>query len=154
MIKEFREPRPRAEQRVPYGATYNVCLAKFDFRQERVTLPPHDFLRLSNEATFGKDLQRTGESPILYSGNSGFSADLVRSARERWIAAWLYFRNRHSEQALRADPALFSELKWLGESVLQELKDVSDDPFVAELRETVLDLIDPDDDPDPVQKRG
>jgi hypothetical protein len=31
---------------------------------------------------------------------------------------------------------------------LQELKDVSDDPFVAELRGKVLELIDPDNDPD------
>jgi len=147
MVNDLGKPGPRAERRVPYNGTYNVSLAKFDFRQERATLPPHDFLRLSNEATLGKDRQRTGDRPVLFADNTGFSADLARSARERWIAAWLYLRNRHSDQALRADPALFSELKRLGESLLQELKDVSDDPFVAELRRKVLELIDPDDDP-------
>jgi hypothetical protein len=86
---------------------------------------------------------------VLFAANTGFSADLARSARERWIAAWLYLRNRHSDHALRTDPALFAQLKRLGESLLQELKDVSNDPFVTELREKVLHLIDPEDDPDP-----
>jgi hypothetical protein len=154
MVSDLGEPRPRAERRVPYNGTYNVSLARFDYRQERVTLPPHDFLRLSNETTLGKDRQRMGESPVLFAANTGFSADLARSTRERWIAAWLYLRNRHSDQTLRADLALFGELKRLGESLLQELKDVSDDPFVAELRGKVLDLIDPDDDPDPASEGG
>jgi hypothetical protein len=106
-VSDLGEPRPRAEQRVPYNGTYNVSLTRFDYRQERVTLPPHDFLRLSNETTLGKDRQRMAESPVLFATNTGFSAELARSARVRWIAAWLYLRNRHSDQALRDDPALF-----------------------------------------------
>ena len=154
IANDLGEPRPRAEPRVPFNGTYNVSLAKFDFRKERATLPPHDFLRVVNETILGKDRQRTGEIPILFEGNAGFSVELARSARERWIAAWLYLRNRHSDVVLRTDPTLFGELKRLGENLLQELKDVSDDPFVTDLRGKVLDLIDPDDHPDTASEGG
>lgn len=154
VASDLKKPRPRNDHRVPFNGTYNVCLAKFDHRQERGTLPPHDFLRLSNEAVLGKDRQRAGDIPTLFAASTGFSAALERSARERWIAAWLYLSNRHSERALLADAALFDELKRLGESLLQELKDVTGDPFIEELRGRVLDLIDSGDEPNPERVGG
>jgi len=62
--------------------------------------------------------------------------------RERWIAAWLYLRNRYPEHELRSNARLSRELKQLGETLLQEVRDDPGEAFISELRSQVLDLID------------
>ena len=103
---------------------------------------PHDFLRFSNEAMLGKDRRRIGEMPVLFSANLKFNADLSRNVRERWIAAWLYLRNRYPERELRTNARLSREIKQLGETLLQEVRDDPDEAFISKLRSEVLDLID------------
>jgi hypothetical protein len=133
---------PRELARLPYNGTYSVSLATFDYAQERVTLSPHDMLRSSVEALLGKDRQKSGDTPVLFASNPAFARQLRRSVRERWIAAWLYLRNRHSEDQLRQSPDLLSELRRIGETLLQEVREDLGDPSIAELRSTVVDLID------------
>jgi hypothetical protein len=77
-----------------------------------------------------------------------FNADLSRSVRERWIAAWLYLRNRYPESDLRSDALLCRELKQLGETLLQEVRDDPGEPFISKLRSEVLDLIESLDEQD------
>jgi hypothetical protein len=132
---------PRAETRIPVNGTYNASLAAFEFMQEHVAMP-HDLLRLSNEAMLGKDRQRTGELPVLFSANPKFNADLSRSVRERWIAAWLYLRNRYSQRELRSNRPLSREIRQLGEALLQEVRDDPGEAFIGRLRAQVVDLID------------
>jgi hypothetical protein len=136
---------PRVETRIPFNGTYEACLAAFEFTQERVTMP-HDLLRFSNEAMLGKDRQRTGEIPVLFSANPKFNSALSRSVRERWIAAWLYLRNRYTECELRSNASLAREIKQLGETLLQEVRDDPGEAFISDLRGHVLDLIDNLDD--------
>ena len=62
--------------------------------------------------------------------------------RERWIAAWLYLRNRYTEDELRSNTRLSRELKQLGETLLQEVRDDPGEAFISELRGKVLNLID------------
>jgi hypothetical protein len=133
---------PRELARVPYNGTYNISLTTFDYAQERVTLSPHDVLRSSVEALLGKDRQKSGDTPVLFASNPSFARQLRRSVRERWIAAWLYLRNRHSEDELRKNPYLLGELRRLGETFLQEVREDPGDPSIAELRGAVVDLID------------
>ena len=140
-LKDGDEMPPRAESRIPFNGTYDASLAAFEFMQERVTMP-HDFLRFSNEAMLGKDRQRIGEMPVLFSANLKFNADLSRNVRERWIAAWLYLRNRYPERELRTNARLSREIKQLGETLLQEVRDDPDEAFISKLRSEVLDLID------------
>jgi hypothetical protein len=132
---------PRRETRVPVNGTYEASLAAFNFRQERVTMPPHDLLRFSNEALLGKDRQRTGATPVLFSANPKFNEELSRSTRERWIAAWLYLRHRFADPELRSNEHLCRELKQLGETLLQEVRDDPSEPFIGKLRTQVLHLI-------------
>jgi hypothetical protein len=139
-----RDERPRREEtRIPFNGTYDACLAAFEFMQERVTMP-HDFLRFANEALLGKDRQRTGASPVLYSSNSKFTTELSHSVRERWIAAWLYLRNRYPEHELRSNARWCKEIKQLGETLLQEVRDdpaEPSEPFIGDLRGQVAALI-------------
>jgi hypothetical protein len=132
----------RALERLPDRGTYGIGLATFDYAQERVTMSPQDMLRSSVEALLGKDRQKSGDTPVLFASNPAFARELRRSVRERWIAAWLYLRNRHSEDELRRNLHLLNELKLLGETLLQEVREDPGDPSIAELRGTVLDLID------------
>jgi hypothetical protein len=144
-LNDGDEIPPRAETRIPFNGTYQASLAAFEFTQERVTMP-HDLLRFSNEAMLGKDRQRTGETPVLFSANPKFNAALSRSARERWIAAWLYLCNRYPGSELRSNKLLAREIRQLGETLLQEVRDDQGEAFISELRGQVLDLIDSLDD--------
>jgi hypothetical protein len=140
-VTDRAEMLPRAAASVPFSGTYEASLAAFEFTQERVAMP-HDLLRFVNETMLGKDRQRTGESPVLFSANPKFNSDLLRSVRERWIAAWLYLRNRYPEPELRSNPGLSREIKELGEALLQEVRDDPREVFIGKLRSQVLDLID------------
>jgi hypothetical protein len=152
-LKEGDSALARALARVPHNGTYSVALASFEYAQDRVTISPHDLLRSSVEALLGKDRQKTGETPVLFASNPAFARELRRSVRERWIAAWHYLRNRYSEDELRRDARLLGELKQLGETLFQEVRDDPGDPSIAELRATVIDLIDTlDEDSDAAEK--
>jgi hypothetical protein len=139
-LKDGDEMPSRAEGRVPFNGTYNASLAAFEFGQEHVTTP-HGLLRFLNEAMLGKDPQRTGELPVLFSANPEFNTKLSCSVRERWIAAWLYLRNRYPEGKLRSDARLSREIKQLGETLLQELRNAPDE-FISNLSSQVVDFID------------
>ncbi len=79
---------------------------------------------------------------MLYSSNPKFSAQLLHTVRERWIAAWLYLRNRYSEHELLSNANLRSEIKLLANTLLQEVRDDPSEPFTREFRGQVQDLID------------
>ena len=79
---------------------------------------------------------------VLYSANAGFGQTLSRSVRERSIAAWLYLRYRHTDDKLRSKPGLSNQLRQLGETLLQEVRDDPGDAFIRALRSQVIDLID------------
>ena len=140
-LKEGDIAPPRALVRVPHNGTYNTSLAAFEYAQEHVTVSPHDLLRSSVEALRGKDRQQSGETPVLFASNPAFARDLRRSVRERWIAAWHYLRNRYSDDDLRNDARLYGELKRLGATLLQEVREDPGDPSIAELRSKVDALI-------------
>jgi hypothetical protein len=141
-LKDGDTPPPRAVSRVPYSGTHQVCLASFDYAQERVMLRPHEFLRGSVDALVGKDPQKTGESPVLFATNPAFARELRHSVRERWIASWLYLRSRHLKADLDRDPALRQELKDLGETFFQQVRADPTDPSIKALRDDALLVMD------------
>jgi len=149
VLKDGDAAPPRGLERVPYNGTYSVCLAAYEYVQERLTLTPHELLRSSVESLLGKDRQKTGETPVLFASNPAFARELRRSVRERWIAAWHYVRHRYSEDDLRQNQTLRAELKQLGETLLQEVREDPGDPSIARLRSTVVDVIDSLDDSEP-----
>lgn len=127
---------------IPHDATYNLCVDCFDSRHERITANPHEMLRRSVQEPFGPDRQALGRSPILYSNNAGFSKDLERSIRERWIAAWYYLYHRHSKERWSEDAQLRAEMRKLGNEVLQFALRGSDDPRLIELRNSIFEILD------------
>jgi hypothetical protein len=131
---------------LPHDATFKTCQEAFDWRQEDVTLPPHDALRRSIEAPFGKDQQAVGRSPILFSTNEAFRRELDRSVQERWVAAWYYLRYRYPKSDILASDTLRASIQKLGNDVLQfGLRDVHDASLVA-LREEIYEMLDELDD--------
>jgi hypothetical protein len=135
-----------SQEQVPFRGTYRTALTAFDYTQEHVTMLPHELLSSSVMALLGKDRQKSGQTPVLFSAKPEFSRDLWRSVRERWIAAWYYLRNRYSEDELKHDAHLRKEIKELGETLLQEVRENAGDPSIVKLREAVVDLIDSLDD--------
>lgn len=136
------ETRPQPMTEVPPNSTYEVALDAFDWKRERVTLSPGDLLRASAEGDLGKDPQKSGATPVLFCSNPAFSRELWKSVRERWIAAWYYTRHRYPQDALRDNAELRAEVKRLGESLLQWVRDDPEDPSIATLRESVVELLD------------
>jgi hypothetical protein len=124
-----------------HDATYRLITNEFDSRQERVNLRPDQLLRSSAESDVGRDPQRPGTSPVLFSSNFSFAQQLRRSVQERWIAAWYYLLHRY-EREFETNAGLREELKALGEGVLQAISRDSDDPFLQQLRGEVVDKID------------
>ena len=140
---ELTRGRARSQtlDEVPFDGTYRAAVAAFDWKQERITIRPHDLLRWSAETQLGKDPQKRGVSPVLYSTNAEYSLELRHSVEERWIAAWYYLRNRYTAKELEARPELRSELRELGETVLQWVGPDSTDPHHVRLRREVSALI-------------
>src|SRR4030095_14440599 len=118
-----------------------MSLNAFDHSQERVTVSPHELLRGSAEVNLGKDPQKIGETPVLFAANPAFSPELWRSVRERWIAAWLYLRHRYSESEMMANSQLQGELKRVGDSLLQWVREDPADPAIKRLRDEVFALV-------------
>jgi hypothetical protein len=139
-IKEGGTP-PRAVTQLPQNGTYLVSLNAFDYSQERVAASPHEMLRAAAEVNLGKDPQKIGETPVLFAANPAFSPELWRSVREQWIAAWLYLRHRYPESRVQADRQLQADLKRIGDSLLQWVRDDPADPSIKMLRDEVFALV-------------
>jgi hypothetical protein len=139
-IKSGR-PLPVPNTSLSHDATYRLMTDEFDSRQERVNLRPDQLLRSSAESDVGRDPQKPGTSPVLFSSNFGFALQLRRSVQERWIAAWYYLLHRY-EREFETDTALREELKALGEGALQAIPRDTDDPLLQRLRNEIVDKID------------
>lgn len=127
---------------LPNGAVYKVCEESFEWSQEHITVEPHEHLRQSVEAPFGKDRQISGRAPILFSTNAGFRKELEHSVRERWIAAWYYLRHRYPREQWRSDSKLRATLRKLGNDVLQYgVRDMRN-PHLTQLRAEIEDVLD------------
>jgi hypothetical protein len=131
----------RLREQVPQNGTHVVSMNAFDYTQERVTISPHEMLRASAEVNLGRDPQKIGETPVLFAGNPAFSPELWRSVREQWIAAWLYLRHRYPESQLNENAQLQGELKRIGDSLLQWVREDPADPSIKRLRDEVFALV-------------
>jgi len=137
-----QRPPTISVRQLPHDATYRACLGRFEWKSEHITIEPHELLRTSIEAPFGKDRQARGRSPILFSANAEYSKDLDRSVKERWIAAWYYLASRYPEARRAEDPGLRAMLRKLANDVLQfGLSDPSEDHLKA-LRDEIYDVLD------------
>jgi hypothetical protein len=134
-------PLPVPATAVSHDATYRLIVKEFDWTQERITLRPDQLLRSSAESDVGRDPQRPGTSPVLFSSNFVFAQQLGRSVQERWIAAWYYLLNRYKCE-FGTDAGLRKELEKLGEAALQAIPRDTDDPFLQQLRNEIVDKID------------
>jgi hypothetical protein len=141
-----RGPAP-ADESVLYDGTYQTAVDAFDWRQERITASPHEFLRESAELQVGKDPQKWGNYQVLYASNSDYRLALARSVEERWIAAWYYLRHRYTKDEVAANGVLRAQLKSLGELVLQSVPARPGDAQIEALRLEIVDLIDEFGDP-------
>ncbi len=139
---DVQEPGSTQDRdQIPYDGTYRAAVDAFEWQQDPLTLRPHDLLRGSAEAQLGKDPQKYGASPVLFSMNAGFAQALRRSVEERWIGAWYYLRYRYSLDEFRADEKLRVELRALGTAAQQWLPPDSSDPHVKRVREEITTLI-------------
>ena len=127
-----------ATTRLPHDATYRTCRDAFEWRREHITVEPHELLRSSIEAPFGKDPQAAGRSPLLFSSNPDYHRELDRSVKERWIAAWYYLGHRYPRSRWREDRAFRDNLRKLGNDVLQFGIPAPTEPQLVELRDQVL----------------
>ena len=128
---------------LPRGATYATCCDAFAWSQESITIEPHDVLRRSVQEPFGNDPQADGRSPVLFSSNSGFKAELGRSVRERWIAAWYYLEHRYPKSRWRKDRGHRAAVKRLANQVLLSGPSMDDpDPLMQSLRKHLVAVID------------
>ena len=89
----------------------------------------------------GRDPQKPGTSPVLFSSNFSFAQQLRRSVQERWIAAWYYLLHRY-EREFETDAGLREELKAIGEGALQAIPRDTGDPLLRQLRNEIVDKID------------
>jgi hypothetical protein len=138
---------------LPHDATYQVATAYFYWGEEHSTAPPQQLLKASVEDNLGKDPQRAGVPPVLYSVNPDFAERVRTSMQERWIAAWYYLTRRFPDE-LKTEAALRKELKDLGENLLLWVPSDTKDAHLRELMDEVLTFLDdydlvagvPDDD--------
>lgn len=142
-----RQHAPAArEAALPHDATFQTCREYFDWKQERITVEPHDLLRSTIESPFGKDPQAEGRSPLLYSANPGYGKDLDTSVKERWIAAWCYLSARYPKAQWASDAALRAALRKLGNDVLQFGLPAPGTPHLQAMRDQIFDVLDALDD--------
>lgn len=143
-----QQPPAVAESALPHNATFHTCRDHFDWKQEHITIEPHDLLRFTIESPFGKDPQAGGRSPLLYSANPGYSKDLDHSIKERWIAAWCYLSQRHPKEQWAKDASLRAALRKLGNDVLQFGLPAPGTAHLQAMREQIFDVLDELDDLD------
>lgn len=135
-----------SEATLPHDATFQTCREYFDWKQERITVEPHDLLRSTIESPFGKDPQAEGRSPLLYSANPGYGKDLDSSVKERWIAAWCYLSGRYPREQWATDAVLRAALRKLGNDVLQFGLPAPGTAHLQAMREQIFDVLDALDD--------
>lgn len=143
-----QQPAPVAATALPHDATFRTCRDHFDWKQEHITIAPHELLRFTIESPFGKDPQAGGRSPLLYSANAGYGRDLDHSVKERWIAAWCYLSQRHPKERWASDPALRAALRKLGNDVLQFGLPAPAGAHLQAMRDRIFDVLDELDDLD------
>jgi hypothetical protein len=132
---------PLEHMAVAHNAIYETIVDSYYWAQEPITRLPHKEMQINLQARFGKDPQKRGSFPILFSTNPGFAKELGSNLQERWIAAWAYFRTRYSPEDFTSNPELRQELIALGEEVVQTLSK-SSDPNHKRISEGIVDLID------------
>ena len=137
-----QRPPAIATTLLPHDATFRTCRDQFEWKQEHITIEPHELLRSSIEAPFGKDPQAGGRSPLLYSANADYSKDLDRSVKERWIAAWYYLSQRHPKARWAQDRGLRAALHKLANDVLQFGLPTPSEAHLVALRDQIFDVID------------
>jgi hypothetical protein len=133
------------ETTISHNATYRMVVSAYDWRQEIIAKMPHEELRASVEVQQGKDPERDGYQ-ALFSSNTDLQREIQRNGRERWIAAWCYFRKRFVPEDLeseefRNNEAIKEQLSVLTERVVQELRNQSD-PFYERIYKEAVALID------------
>jgi hypothetical protein len=62
-----QRPLALAVTQLPHDATFRACQDRFEWQHEHITIEPHELLRSSIEAPFGKDPQAPGFKPLLFS---------------------------------------------------------------------------------------
>jgi len=132
---------PLEHMAVAHNAIYETIVNSYYWAQEPITRLPHEEMRNNLQAKFGKDPQKKGSFPILFSTNPEFARELGGNLQERWIAAWAYLRSRYSPDEFTSNPELRQELVALGEEVVQTLSK-SSDPNHKRISEGIVDLID------------
>jgi hypothetical protein len=138
-----QRPLALAVTQLPHDATFRACQDRFEWQHEHITIEPHDLLRSSIEAPFGKDPQAPGFKPLLFSANPDYSKEYDRSMKDRWIAAWCYLVHRYPESRWEKDADFRAMLQKLGNDVLQfGLKEPLNDDHLKELRDQIYDVID------------
>lgn len=113
----------------------------FEWEHEHITIEPHELLRSSIEAPFGKDPQAAGRSPLLFSTNPDYAKELDRNVKERWIAAWCYLGQRYPKARWEQDPAFRKTLQKLGNEVLQFGLPAPNEEHLKTLREEIFKVI-------------
>jgi hypothetical protein len=133
---------PVGEGALPHDAAFRTCRDYFEWKQEHITIEPHELLRSTIEAPFGKDPQAGGRSPLLFSANADYSRELDRSVKERWIAAWYYLNHRYPRTRWAEDRGLRAALRKLGNDVLQFGLPSPKEPHLVALRDEIFDVLD------------
>jgi hypothetical protein len=126
---------------LPHDATYQAATEFFDWKQDNTAALPHQLLRASVKDTIGKDPQRAGVPPVLFSSNPAFAENFRTSMQERWIAAWYYLRERYPNE-IKAATILRKEMKDVAENVLLWIPTDTKDKSLEKLLNEVLDFVD------------
>jgi hypothetical protein len=137
-----QRPPARAVSQLPHDATFRTCRDRFEWKHEHITIEPHELLRSSVEAPFGKDPQAGGRSPLLFSANPDYSKELDRSVKERWIAAWYYLSQRNPKARWSEDRGFRAALRKLGNDVLLFGLPAPNEAHLIALRDQIYDVID------------
>lgn len=143
-LKDGQEDRD-FNSTLPHNATHRTVVKAYDWRQEAFARPPHEELRANIEEQQGKDPEKDGFQ-TLFSSNAEFQLEIQRSGRERWIAAWYYFRKRYTPDNLESEEfknnrEIREQLSTLTERVVQELRN-QPDPSHQRIYKEAVDLID------------
>jgi hypothetical protein len=148
-----RAPALAATQ-LPHDATFRTCQDWFAWEDEHITIEPHELLRSSIEAPFGKDPQAFGRKPILFSGNPAYDKGLDRSVKDRWIAAWCYLSQRYPKTYWKRESVFRATLRTLGKQVILQaaLRETNEEHLKA-LCEQIDDVIDELDNLDKRDRR-
>ena len=126
---------------LPHDATYQVATEFFDWAQDNTTALPHQLLKASVQDNVGKDPQRAGVRPVLFSSNPAFGKHVRTSMQERWIAAWYYLKERYPNE-INAHTVLRKELKDVAENVQSSIPPDTKDDHLQKLLQDVSDFVD------------